>query len=54
MEVETEVVVAFPLQIVCSACENFMCGPLGMYCGYWREEVNDEKVAQECDAFTRN
>lgn len=51
MEVESQVIVKFPLQLVCSACENFLCGPLGMYCGYWREEVVSEDVAEECDAF---
>lgn len=50
---ETEVVVKFPVQILCSACENFLCGPLGMYCGYWREDIIDETNANECDAFVR-
>lgn len=30
-----------------------MCGPLGMYCGYWREDIILESSAEECDAFER-
>jgi hypothetical protein len=47
-------VIQFPVKVTCDQCLHFLCGPTGMYCNYWREDIINEDSAQECESFTRD
>lgn len=36
---------------LCGKCIHAYLGVRGIYCGEWKEEIWDERTAEECEAF---
>lgn len=44
----------FPLKMpqrLCSNCENAFLGSRGVFCAEFDEHINNERVAEECEAY---
>lgn len=45
-------ILVLPLQQkICTQCKNVYLGVYGLYCGAFREEINDESIADECEEY---
>lgn len=36
---------------ICSECENSAIGPYGVHCLLFNEDIHNERVAEECEAW---
>jgi hypothetical protein len=47
-------VVRLPLkQRLCADCDHALLGIGGVFCGMYHESIHNERVAEECEEYTR-